>query len=136
MNTGLLQNNLTYYWNVIASDGIYSTASIDTFEFYTNQPNSVSNGSSSLPNQYKLYQNYPNPFNPSTLIKYDLPERSDVQIKIFNVLGQSVFSYDQKNQSAGNYQIKFNADFLTSGIYIYRIVTDDFVETKRMMLLK
>ncbi len=85
---------------------------------------------------YKLYQNYPNPFNPSTTIKYSIPNQSNVTLKIFDVLGSEVTTLVKKEQPQGNNEIEFDGSVLTSGIYFYRIQAGDFVDTKKMILLK
>lgn len=89
-----------------------------------------------IPQTYKVYQNYPNPFNPGTTIKFDVPELSDVKITIFNILGQTIQEEVRLNQSPGIYNYFFNGANLTSGVYFYRIKTNSFTDTKRMMLIK
>jgi len=86
--------------------------------------------------KYSLFQNFPNPFNPYTTINYAIPEKSMVIIKVFDVLGKEVTTLVKKEQSQGNYEIEFDAKQLTSGIYFYRLQAGDFVETKKMILLK
>ncbi len=97
----------------------------------------------SLPQTFSLKQNYPNPFNPSTTIKYSIPsvisteERNlDIALIIYDVLGREVATLVNENKPAGNYTINFNASELTSGVYFYRIQAGDYVETKKMILLK
>ena len=89
-----------------------------------------------IPTEFALYQNYPNPFNPSTTIKYSIPKQSNVTIKVFDVLGSEVKTLVNKEQTQGNYEIEFDGTDLTSGIYFYRIQSGDFVETKKMILIK
>lgn len=89
-----------------------------------------------LPQFLYLYQNYPNPFNPSTKISYSITEQSIVTLKVFDVLGREVETLFNKEQPEGNYEVEFYASKLTSGIYFYRIQTGDFVETKKMILMK
>ncbi len=90
-----------------------------------------------MPNNYKLTQNYPNPFNPSTKINYSLPVEANVTLKIFNILGQEVMTLiDNELMSAGNHEISFKANGLPTGIYIYSLRANDFVQTKKMLLLK
>ncbi len=89
-----------------------------------------------IPDKYELFQNYPNPFNPSTTIKYDLPEAGFVTIKIYDILGREVSSLLNEEMKAGSHQINFDASSLSSGTYFYRIQAADFVETKKMVLLK
>jgi hypothetical protein len=89
-----------------------------------------------FPMQMKLLQNYPNPFNPNTIISYQLPEISKVELTIYNVLGQKVTTLVSETQTTGNYQIEWNASGFGSGVYIYQLKTDTHVETKKMMLLR
>lgn len=89
-----------------------------------------------IPGKFELYQNYPNPFNPSTRIRYQLPNASNVEIKIFDVLGAEVLTLLNENQEAGIYEVELNAQNLPSGTYIYRIVAGEYLQTKKMILLK
>jgi hypothetical protein len=88
------------------------------------------------PLTFVLKQNYPNPFNPTTKISYTIPERSNVSLKIFNLLGSEVVELVKGEVEAGSYIIEFNASALPSGIYFYRLQAGSFVETKKMILLK
>lgn len=94
-----------------------------------------------LPSQFSLEQNYPNPFNPSTIISYNLPKSSNVQIKIFDALGREIRSLINEEKVAGKYNIAWDSrdnygQKVSSGIYFYSIVAGDFVESKKMVLMK
>jgi Beta-propeller repeat/Secretion system C-terminal sorting domain len=89
-----------------------------------------------IPTNFELQQNYPNPFNPSTTIKYSIPIQSNVTLKVFDVLGKEVVTLVKKEQSQGNYEIEFDGKDLTSGIYFYRLKVGEFVETKKMLVMK
>lgn len=89
-----------------------------------------------LPNTFRLEQNYPNPFNPATEIEYTLPIESKVKLEIFDVLGRKITTLVNKFQKAGNYTVTFNAGSLASGIYFYRINAGNFVDTKKLVLIK
>ncbi len=85
---------------------------------------------------FYLLQNYPNPFNPNTKINYSVPQTSQVQIKVYDVLGNEIETLVNEEKPAGNYQVEFNADGITSGIYFYTLKAGDFIQTKKMLLLK
>ena len=85
---------------------------------------------------YILYSNYPNPFNPSTKIKYLVAEKTFVSLKIYDVGGSEVASIVNQVQAAGEYEIDFTSDNLTSGVYFYKLQAGNFVETKKMILMK
>ncbi len=91
---------------------------------------------------YKLEQNYPNPFNPSTVIKYSIPRSTELHsvsqttLKVYDILGNEVATLVNENKSAGNYEVKFDASNLASGIYLYKLQSGDFVQTRKLMLLK
>ena len=96
-----------------------------------------------IPIAFELNQNYPNPFNPSTKIRYTIPnvtlsgvEGSRVQLKIYDVLGNEVATLVDENKSAGSYEVNFDAEGLTSGIYFYKLQAGSFVQTKKMILIK
>ena len=92
-----------------------------------------------IPAEYSLKQNYPNPFNPSTVINFSLPKSGNVKIKVYDMLGKEVASLINEFKTAGNYQVDFNEkDYgaLSSGIYYYRIESNEFTEIRKMMLLK
>jgi len=94
-----------------------------------------------IPTKYILEQNHPNPFNPSTIIKYSIPinmsrESSIVSLKVYDVLGREVATLINREQSAGNYEVRFNASNLMSGIYYYRLQSGEFNQSKKMVLLK
>lgn len=89
-----------------------------------------------IPEKYLLYQNYPNPFNPSTQIKFNLPKSSFVQLIVCDVLGKEVAVLVNQDLKEGEYSVDWNAENLSSGIYYYKIQTDYFIETKKMIFLK
>ncbi|NWF90605.1 MAG: T9SS type A sorting domain-containing protein, partial [Ignavibacteriaceae bacterium] len=94
-----------------------------------------------IPSAFNLFQNYPNPFNPSTRISYSLPQASYVKIKIYDLLGVEVKTLLESEQSAGLYNIQWNGENnfgskVSSGTYIYRLEAGNFVQSKKMVLLK
>lgn len=101
----------------------------------------VEEGFVMLPEKPELYQNYPNPFNPSTKIKYNIPDKIRneellVQLKIYDVLGREITTLINVVQKPGSYEITWNAGDNSSGVYFYKIMAGDFVETKKMLLMK
>ena len=88
------------------------------------------------PTAFSLDQNYPNPFNPSTTIRYGLPEEAPVTLTVHNALGQQVAALVQGEQEAGYHEVKFDATSFSSGVYLYRLRAREFVQTKKLMVLK
>ena len=85
---------------------------------------------------YNLSQNYPNPFNPTTVINFELPEASQVKLKIYNLLGQEIATLVNEEKPVGRHSVQFNASTLSSGIYIYQIKANNFIQSKKMILMK
>jgi hypothetical protein len=85
---------------------------------------------------FQLYDNYPNPFNPTTIISYNLSKPSDVKIEIYNAVGQRISELVNRQQLAGFHRINFDATGLPSGIYIYKITTANYSQSKKMTLIK
>jgi len=110
------------------------------YDFF-NTAVSVKNSEPELNLDYRLEQNYPNPFNPSTTISYQIPDqaRNDnvfVQLTVHDILGREVAKLVNKEQGAGSYQVQFNASNLTSGIYFYKIISENFIAVKKMTIIK
>lgn len=98
-------------------------------------PTSTGDGNE-LPERVVLHSNYPNPFNPSTNIRYELPRQQDVRIEVFNLLGRRIAVLVNESQQAGMHTITFDGSDLSSGMYLFRLQTDGFVNTRKMMLVK
>jgi hypothetical protein len=137
-----LDVNTTYYWRVsginLGGEGSYSA----TAQFTTGSVTDVEAYRIEIPKEYALMQNFPNPFNPSTTLRYGLPARSRVRLRVFNILGQVVADLVNAEQASGWNQIVWNAN-VASGLYFYRLeavsLSDPskrFVDVKKMMLLK
>ncbi len=94
------------------------------------------NNLSEIPSEFSLSQNYPNPFNPTTIIKYSVPSNEYVSLKIYDVLGKEVVTLVNQEMNAGSYEVQFDASQFTSGVYIYRLITEDLAITKKMILIK
>jgi uncharacterized delta-60 repeat protein len=105
------------------------------------QPTGIQPISSDIPQKYSLSQNYPNPFNPNTKIIFDIPENitsqsSIVKLVIYDILGREVETLVNENLASGSYEVNWDASKYPSGVYIYRLQTNDFTETKKMILIK
>ncbi len=111
---------------------------LQSFQFITNsKPTAInSRPENNLPRRFYLEQNYPNPFNPVTRIKYSVPKTSYLTIKVYDVMGREVATVFDGVQQAGNYTAILDGSNLTSGIYFYKMETNGFVETKKMVFLK
>jgi len=119
----------------------YGTGSEIDFYYNVNAVDVASN--SEMVNDFSLSQNYPNPFNPSTIIRFslpagrqELPMNSFVTLKVYNLLGQEVATLVNEQKPAGNYEVKFDASNLASGVYVYRLNAGDFTASQKMLLLK
>jgi hypothetical protein len=102
-------------------------------------PNTIPNSVRNLNKKsllYQLFQNYPNPFNPSTKINYELSMTNDVELSIYNLLGEKVAVLVSEKQTAGRYQIEWDASAYSSGVYYYQLVAEDYREVKKMLFLK
>lgn len=113
-----------------------------TFNAYNGGTSDADNESSERISNYKLAQNYPNPFNPETVIEFEIPNTTKVILKVFDILGREVAELINETKNAGRYKVVFNSSSLSSGIecpsgvYFYQIVAGDFIQTKRMLLIK
>ena len=106
-------------------------------DFQLSPVTSVKNNSDNiLPEHIKLEQNYPNPFNPTTIIKYQIVKTGFVVLKVYNILGREVSVLVNKQQPAGEHKIEFNGSKLSSGVYYYQLRVNNFISTKKMILLK
>jgi N-acetylmuramoyl-L-alanine amidase len=115
------------------------TLYLDDLRTASFQPTDVQEENGLVPTQYSLEQNYPNPFNPSTQIKFSIPEASDVKVIVSDMLGREIAIVVNGHLNPGNYTTKFNTlDFggLSSGVYLYTLITDNFKQSKKMILLK
>ena len=135
-------NGATVGFSVYAIDGpdtIRVTG--DDRMVHVNRYDYLSTESEGIPNEFALHENYPNPFNPTTQIRFDLPEMSNVNLTIYNMLGQKVKTYTIQTAPAGYHSLTWNATNdlgvpVSAGVYLYQLQTDGFIKTKKMVLLK
>ena len=100
--------------------------------FYTG----ISNNGNVIPDSYAIYQNYPNPFNPTTIIRFQVKESRLVTLKIYDILGREIMTLVNENLKPGIYNVNFNSSAISSGVYFNKMVAGDFIESKRMILIK
>jgi len=105
-------------------------------EFYDTGNMTGSIESPAIVKEYELKQNYPNPFNPSTTIRYSLPEKTNVELKVFDVLGKEIVTLVDEEKHPGSYKVNFKADKLSSGVYYCQLKTKNFISTRKMLLVK
>ena len=86
--------------------------------------------------EFRLEQNYPNPFNPLTTINYQIPEEGLVKLVVYDVLGKEVSILLNEAKKSGSYKVEFDGSNLSSGIYFYKLIINNFVDTKKLVLLK
>jgi hypothetical protein len=141
-------NRRTTAWYMDSLDASYkasvnlSTAASDgkivgsTLWSFKGVVSAVEAASGQVPEKFALNQNYPNPFNPSTTFEYSITKSSQVVLEVFNVLGQSVARLVDEQLNAGTYRMSYDASQLSSGVYLYRLTAGDFVQTKKMILMK
>jgi len=140
------KNQLSAYWNAITahndkSGGIHNpkyiiTAMKGAMSVLGIPVGIYEEATESMPTTYTLQQNYPNPFNPSTTIKFSIPKAGNVKLVVYDVLGKEVATLVNNFLNAGQYNFQFNASNLASGIYLYRLETNNFVQTNKMLLMK
>ena len=135
---GDLHEGDTYYWQVGASDGVNSPSwsDVESFTLTASGLTAVDPLDESVPTAFRLSQNYPNPFNPSTTIEFSVTKSGPVKLAIYNSLGDLVHTLVDENLSRGTYRRQWVASGLASGVYFYRIQTNEYSETKRLVLLK
>jgi len=128
-----LSGNVDVYTNVAINKFYTAVEGEDLTEINVT---SVESENNILPAEFALEQNYPNPFNPSTKIRFSIPETANVNLSIYNMLGEKVSELINSQLNAGNYNIPFNAEKLSSGIYIYKLDAGNFSQSKKMQLIK
>jgi hypothetical protein len=144
ISSSVFVDNSGYVYITGSSPGVLSGNDIATIK-YIQPPNDVDNDSGGQPAKFELFQNYPNPFNPSTTIRYSIPsnvkgQTSNVILKVYDVLGNEIATLVNEEKPAGSYEVKFSPEssikHQASGIYFYQLRTGDFIQTKKMLLIK
>lgn len=134
---GTTGDSLRCTWRSWSYNGYDSASSSNTFLVTLVRTNvGISVISSEVPAEFSLSYNYPNPFNPSTVIKFDVAKRQNVSIEIYDMLGRKTESLVNENLKPGKYEVTFNGAGYPSGIYYYRMQTENFSETRKMLLVK
>ena len=121
--------------NLSAGKYLYRIMHIDfygSFEYFELESEVIVNA----PYTFSLSQNYPNPFNPTTLIKFSIPVKGNVTLKVYDIIGNEVATLVNENKDAGTFEVNFSAEDLSSGIYLYQLKSSSFIETKKMTLIK
>jgi len=124
-----------YYWRVGAKNKNGASNWSDVWNFKTGKITSV-NSKDDVTSIFALSANYPNPFNPTTTISYSIPKTSFISLKIYDILGREIATLVDEEKQFGNYEVKFDGNNFTNGIYFYRMQVDNFSETKKFILLK
>ncbi|MEO8209823.1 MAG: T9SS type A sorting domain-containing protein [bacterium] len=132
-DNGFLITGLTTYLHT--SEGDVNIYVIKT-DSLGNAPVSIKNISSELPASFKLYQNYPNPFNPFTKIRFDLIESGNIRMDIYDIRGKKISNIFNERKNKGSYELNFDGSNLSSGVYYYKLTTQNYSSTKKMLLLK
>lgn len=135
-----LNSKIYYYISALTISGRTVTkplpAPSGNFRFIVTNTTGIEPIAAGVPMKYSLYQNYPNPFNPLTKIKFDIAKNTNVKLKIYDVTGKEVLKITDAYMNAGSYSYSWNASGFASGIYFYRLETDDFTEVKKMIMVK
>lgn len=136
---GILNTDSTYYWRVNSSNPLGTSPWSSTCWFHTSLVG-ITKDPAEIPVEFKLYQNYPNPFNPTTKIKFDIPLSQEkggyVKLIVYDILGKEVATLLNEELKPGAYEAEWNAATFPSGVYYYRITAGNFVDTKKLVLIK
>jgi hypothetical protein len=130
---------IDYWKNKIVPVWTDERAGSYNMEIYTaliNTSVGITPSVNNVPDKFELLQNYPNPFNPTTNIKYQIPNNSYVSLKVFDIIGKEITTLVNEKQSPGSYEVSFDGSNLPSGVYFYKLITGNYSETRKMVLIK
>jgi hypothetical protein len=139
MSTGYLTPVCAVYKVGTSKYSAFAYAGQGPVNVYFNQEGLVTGVtpiSGNIPGSFELKQNFPNPFNPSTTIRFNLPKTGYVSLKVYDVLGNEISTLVNEELTANSYEISLNAAGLASGVYFYKFVSGEFIDVKKMMLIK
>jgi len=122
--------------DISCSDYVSGTVKVSGMSLKKSITTNIVETKETVPMEFSLNQNYPNPFNPTTQISYQIPEKSKVSLKVYDILGRELLTLVNAEQNVGHYLVNFDGHDLPSGIYFYTLFTDKFVQTHKMLLLK
>jgi endo-1,4-beta-xylanase len=131
-----LEANRRFYWRVSAVNEYGASEYSLTAGFITGDQISAVEELTTIPTAFKLYQNYPNPFNPATTIDYSVARTGFVQLRIYDLMGREITTLVDQRMPAGKHTVRFEANALQSGIYVYQLQVGGFVESKKMIVLE
>jgi len=132
---GILSSNVKYYWRARARNAGGWSPWASAWNFTTSLIG-INTIVGEIPTEYYLYTNYPNPFNPSTTIRFDIPKSSQIKIIVYNSLGKKISELVNDKLNAGSYEVEWNALDHPSGMYFYKFETNEFMDVRKMILLK
>lgn len=134
----VIQNNTNTWFDCLwtYNDYIVYCGAGGGIIWYHGIPSGIKKVNDKIPGEYSLSQNYPNPFNPNTNIKWSIPKTCNVKLVIYDLQGKEITVLVDKRMQAGNHEVNFYASDLPSGAFIYKLITDEYTESKKMVLLK
>lgn len=134
IQSGILTSNNNYFWRVrtATEGGVGPWSEVYKFRVVITGVDDEKQ----IPTEFSLMQNYPNPFNPFTTITYHLPKTTNVELKVYDVIGNEIATLVNEEKPVGIYNVQFTMNNLSSGIYFYKLTAGDYVSTKKMILLK
>jgi len=122
--------------NIFVTGDLYGAAVTRIQNFAYSSSVGINQVSAETPAGFSLFQNFPNPFNPTTIIKFEIPKASFVKLAVYDIAGREAAMLVNNNLIAGKYEYSFEGSSLSGGVYFYRLITESFSSTKKMVLVK